>query len=437
MNPVERVIYDLVKRNPRLKLALRNTYQRILDWAPVPKLKSAFQIQAREGFFFGFHEHSSFSFDDQYLAAGKYPPASANPMRMPTPKDALKIGYFTGPNWQEWQPLAKTYAWNWHQGCKLQWRGQTHELIFNDHENKTNVARIVNPGTGQQRTIPQSIATVAPNGNTAISYNFERVERYMPGYGYPYQTGTPQLDTKRPDRDGIYSINLRTGESRLLFSIADIAAMVKDEPTAANAWHFHSHALFSPSGQRFAFLHRWTCNDPRQRWSKIVTSDLDGQDIRIYPNREMASHLAWRNHNDLLVYCRDTNLRDGYVIFDDRNPDNWRRVGDRTFNSDGHPSFDPTGNIFVTDTYPDRFRIQRLELYDLRKKRKTTIAKLKTYRRFASLDPYRHWACDLHPRFDHSGRYICFDATYTGKRALCTVDLGKTATHSKNGGPAV
>jgi hypothetical protein len=109
-------------------------------------------------------------------------------------------------------------------------------------------------------------------------------------------------------------------------------------------------------------------------------------------------------------------------------------IGSEVFNSDGHPSFAPGGEWFVTDTYPDRFRVQTLNLYNLCSRRRYEIARLKTYRQFATLHPQRHWSCDLHPRMDRAGRYLCFDATYTGTRSLCTIDLGAPLeAHSKPG----
>lgn len=34
MNKIEKVVYDLVKSNPQLKLFLRNTYQSVFDLLP-------------------------------------------------------------------------------------------------------------------------------------------------------------------------------------------------------------------------------------------------------------------------------------------------------------------------------------------------------------------------------------------------------------------
>ena len=173
----------------------------------------------------------------------------------------------------------------------------------------------------------------------------------------------------------------------------------------------------------------WIHDDVNQRWSRLVSSDRAGSDVHIFPTGDLVSHLCWRNADELLVYC---GLRDGrsrYVLFDDRDPDGFQVVGEGQLADDGHPSCSPDGRWFVTDTYADRLRRQHLILYDIAGERRYDLARLKTYRRFASPSLYQHWACDLHPRFDRSGRYVCFDAAFTGTRSLCTMDLGDALQH--------
>jgi len=65
-------------------------------------------------------------------------------------------------------------------------------------------------------------------------------------------------------------------------------------------------------------------------------------------------------------------------------------------------------------------------VFDTETGRRYDLARLKAPKRFATTDPYKHWQCDLHPRWDRSGRVICFDSAFSGERALCTIDLGTT-----------
>ncbi|MCZ7574923.1 MAG: hypothetical protein M5U01_40750 [Ardenticatenaceae bacterium] len=420
MNRAERLVYDAVKRNPAIKLFLRNAYQTLFDLVPVPVCQSAYPIVARKGYFFGFHDHTPFSGDNQRLLSNRYTIG----LRMPREDDELEVGFFYGDGFSTWQLVGRTRAWNWHQGCKLQWCGSRPELIYNDFDRGKFIARLHNVETLEVRRLSAPVSSVSANGEWAVGYSFERVQRYMPGYGYIQSTDEPQLEDKRPDRSGLYLINLRTGARRELLNIAEIAAH-QPEPHSEDAWHFVSHTIFCPSNHRIAFLHRWVPKDTRARRSRMFTCDLDGKNLHLFPTHEMVSHLGWRDEQQLVAYCRLPDGRDRYVLFQDLAVGSGLVLGEKVFSSDGHPCFSPDGRWMLTDTYPDRTRRSHLILFDTATNHRYNLAYLRSPARFATKHPQRHWSCDLHPRFDRMGRYLCFDSAHTGKRALCTIDLGE------------
>ena len=71
MNKLESTIYNLVRKNPALKQFVRNMYQDIFDLLPRKKEYFASPYQYREGFFFGFHDVTPFSFDETKLLANQ------------------------------------------------------------------------------------------------------------------------------------------------------------------------------------------------------------------------------------------------------------------------------------------------------------------------------------------------------------------------------
>ena len=71
MNKLESTIYNLVRKNPALKQFVRNMYQGIFDLLPRKKEYFASPYQYREGFFFGFHDVTPFSFDETKLLANQ------------------------------------------------------------------------------------------------------------------------------------------------------------------------------------------------------------------------------------------------------------------------------------------------------------------------------------------------------------------------------
>jgi hypothetical protein len=418
MNAVEKIVYHSVKRFPRVKFMLRDTYQSLCDLIPVPPEKSAYPIVRREGFFFGFHDKCPFSPDNSRLLAGKFD----IPLRMPRDDDALEVGYFDGEDYRDFHSVGRTHAWNWHLGCNLQWRGTGSELVYNDFESGALVARVLDVDNSVTRTVDSPVGAVSPDGRRGLSYSFPRVNRYMPGYGY-INGDDPSIDDPVPGDSGLSLVVLESGDSTFLFSIREIADIEPDSSMSGSR-HYFSHCQFSPSNRRFVFLHRWVKDDVRRRWSRMITADLDGGNIHVFPTAGMVSHLCWRDENHVLAYCRIAGEGDRYVLFRDRAEQEQTVVGRDDFDSDGHPSFAPGGRWMVTDTYPNRFRLSSLFVYDCKHERKYEVARLKASKKFATSDQYRHWKVDLHPRWNRDGSMLCFDASYSGERSLCTLSLG-------------
>jgi hypothetical protein len=133
----------------------------------------------------------------------------------------------------------------------------------------------------------------------------------------------------------------------------------------------------------------------------------------------MVSHIAWQDDSHVLAYSRSTDEKDAYILFRDMS-DEFRMIGTNDFNSDGHPSFPgDSSEWFVTDTYPDRFQKSYLILYNIIKEKRFDLGFFR--------QPYLYRGevrCDLHPRWNNNGTMICFDSAHSGKRSLCTINIG-------------
>jgi len=419
MNRVELAVYNVVKRNPNLKMGIRNIYQRICDIVPVKEADSPYQIEVREGFYFGFHDKSPWSMDNTMLLANRFD----IPLRMPGPKDCLTVGYFTGEGHKVFNTVAETRASNWQQGCMLQWVGGTDTFILNDFDGNSHVAKIYDVSGKLRKTLPVAIGAVSSDGRWTLSYSFERCNVYSPGYGYANGTD-PEIGVERPATHGLQLVNLASGEVRRLFSVKEIAALQPDS-SMEGAFHYLTHCQFAPSSQRFVFFHRWI-KDFNYFRTRMISCDLAGKDLFVFPTDGMVSHVAWRDDRHVLAYARIKEKGDRYVLFEDGNEE-FAVVGENHFNSDGHPSFSPDRRWILTDTYPDRFRICYLVLYDTRTNRRYDLAKLKSPRAFASPRFETNWHCDLHPRWNRTGDVVCFDSAHVGQRALCTMRVGDLA----------
>ncbi len=426
MNKIERIVYNLVRGNPAVKKKLRNLYQSVFDVLPLASLKAAYPIVERKGYFFGFHDVTPFSQSGTKLLAN----CSSFDLRMPEESDFLEVGYFDGDDFLKFHPIARTSAWNWHMGCRLQWRGQSNEMVFNDLLEGQCVSRIVDISSGNETVLPDAISSISPDGRWAIGYSYTRVEACMPGYGYKgYQQRSSPMPNVPPDT-GIYVIDVEKCSKELLISLAELAE-IKPSETMEGAIHFVTHAQISPDSSRAMFLHRWI--DPKgdmdRRFSRLVVIDRCGTVLDIFETQEMVSHIGWKDSDHVVAYCRVLKYDDQYVVFKVGEPGASVVVGQNCFSSDGHPSFERHGRYMLTDTYPDRRRCQGLVIYDVVREVRYDLAIVPSSKAYQSPSRYQHWSCDLHPRWSPDGSILSFDATFSGCRSLCTMNIGNALSN--------
>jgi len=416
MNALESLVYNILKSNPEFKRKIRNIYQDTLDILYNGKNESSYNIEVREGFYFGFHDKSPWSPDNTLLLSNQI----AIPLRMPQKNDEITIGYFQGSNFKEFIPIYKTRAFNYQQGCMLQWVSQQNNFIFNDFDGVKHISKVYSKAGELLNVYDIPVGSLSSDGNWAVGHCFERVNFYYPGYGYANGTD-PELLSKKPINHGISSLNLQTGKIQMIFSVKDIANFQPDYYELKEANHFLTHCLFSPSSKRFVFFHRWI-KDNNILFTRMISSDINGNNLYVFPTDGMVSHVGWYDEDHVLAYCR-VGGKDRYVLFKD-GEGALEIIGEESFNSDGHPSFSPNKKWLLTDTYPDRYRNSYLALYDLNQKKRYNIAKLRQNKQFSSPDFFSNWQADFHPRWDRTGQKVSFDSSHTGIRSLCTIDLG-------------
>jgi hypothetical protein len=419
MNKIEKLVYDVVKKNQYVKIRIRNIYQAIFDFLPRQKNFSLYPIQVKEGFFFGFHDVTPFSHDDSKVLANKLTIS----FRMPVAEDVLNLGYFEFRNGAlgEYVPIGNTNAWNYHKGCRLQWL-ENSKVIYNDVIDNELVSKIVDLDTQDEKIHPFPIDSVSSGGNFAATFNYGRLERYMPGYGYAsFNEKDHYNDQKIPKNTGLFYCNLQTGEKVLLISLFELTKVGPMTSSFENSFHFVTHSLFSPDNRYVSFLHRWVDEfKTLTRHSRLLCYDLKEKKCYVAPTNDMVSHYVWNNKNQIIAYCRIKN-EDCHALFKEPTLQEYRQVAYPRLNSDGHQSF-VNEATFITDTYPDRHRMANLYKVDISSNRVERLARLNSYKKFQS-KPMRHWACDLHPRTNRKGDMVCFDSVHTGKRALCVMKI--------------
>nr|MBA3439481.1 hypothetical protein [Pyrinomonadaceae bacterium] len=224
--------------------------------------------------------------------------------RSPRADDVIKVGMIDLQDGDRWIELGETRAWNWQQGCMLQWLpGSRNEIIWNDRAGDQFVSHILNVKTRKRRTLPAPIYSVSPDGQWAVYPDFRRLNDTRPGYGY---VGLPDPNKKilAPKDAGIWRMDMMTGQRDLIFSFADAAAVPNPHDDFKDAKHWFNHLLFSPDGTRFIFLHRWRGAKEKLGFAtRMFTTNRDGTDMYVLDPYGKTSHFIWRDPQHIAAWA--------------------------------------------------------------------------------------------------------------------------------------
>ncbi|WP_353136502.1 hypothetical protein, partial [Pseudopedobacter sp.] len=406
------------KKNPKIKLFIRDLYQLLFDLLPKKKEFSINPIEIKEGYFFGFHDVQPFSKNNDKVLANKL----YIDLKMPSKEDYLDVGFFKikEGKLEEYVKIDQTNSWNYHKGCRLQWVDQSH-LIFNCTIKNEMVSKIINIESGEEKVISMPIDSVSSDGRYATSFSYHRLEKFMPGYGYCYEDDISFINEQSPDNSGLYLIDLQTKKNRLLVDLKTLAneSILDDYSTISS--HYVTHSLFSKDGRYISFFHRWVGKETLKRYTRLMIFDLQTSSLFQLPIGYMVSHYVWNDKNQIIAYCNYKGV-DGHALLDVTNAANNKVVAYPTLNSDGHQSFIDS-NKFITDTYGDKYRMSKLYLVDSERDTVKPLASVYSPNKFQTKVAHRHIACDLHPVVSENGEYVCFDTAKTGKRALAIMSL--------------
>jgi hypothetical protein len=207
---------------------------------------------------------------------------------------------------------------------------------------------------------------------------------------------------------------LADGTTDLLCTLRELAAL-KSKPSMDGAHHYVSHCAFSPDVSLLAFMHCWL--NRGQRHTRLLACNLETGSLIEFPESIWVSHYCWMGSTKIIAYANTTNRGRGYYIWQCGMPDTLV-VGAGVMTDDGHPQVDASQRWLLADTYQDRFRLQRLILYDLHSQQRHDVATLRIPGRYRE-----DVRCDFHPRWNRAYNAICFDSAHVGERALCTFNI--------------
>lgn len=341
--------------------------------------------------------------------------------RSPRSDDVIKVGMVDTREGDRWIELGSNRAWCWQQGCMLQWLpGSTTEVIWNDREDGRYVCHILDVESRTRRTLPAPIYAVSPDARWAISPDFRRLADTRPGYGY-VGIPDPHRDILAPDDAGLWKTDLRTGETRLLLSFRQVAAIPQWEPLRAGAEgakHWFNHLLVSPDGSRFCFLHRWSRPGAQGWGTRLLTCDPDGQDLYVLDPHGRTSHFIWRDPDHILAWTYHPSHGEKFYLLEDRT-EKVEVVGPDVMTRNGHCTYLPGNRWILNDTYPDERRNQNPYLYRVDRGTRHPLGHFHSPPEYAG-----EWRCDTHPRFSPDGRSVVIDSPHGGNgRQLYLIDV--------------
>ena len=338
--------------------------------------------------------------------------------RSPRPDDVIKIGMVDLRDGDRWIELGQSSAWGWQQGCMLQWiPGSDTKVLWNDRRQDRYVCRIFDVATRRMQTVPHPIYALSPDGRTAVSADFRRINDVRPGYGY-VGLADPFADQLAPQDTGIFRVDLESGKQQLIVSLADIAKLGTIPRAAPRIKHYFNHLLFNPDGSRFVFLHRWRYPNG-SRLTRMITAAPDGSQLRILDDNGLTSHFIWRDPRHILAFSEQPPHGRRFYVFRDGDDRSVDVVGPDVMTRDGHCTYLPGSEWIVNDTYPDRERNQSVYLYHVSTGRRRTLGQFPSPRQYTG-----EWRCDTHPRFSPDGQKLVIDSPYRDQgRQLHLIDI--------------
>lgn len=375
----------------------------------------------------------------------------------------IKVGYYDIPS-GEWHHVGESDSWNWQQGCMAQWLNDN-EVIYNSSENNHHIAIIHNIKTGTERKIDWAIYGITPDGKKSIALDMERAH-WCRAYHYE-SVADKSKDGPVYEQDGIFEIDLENNTRKLIISIQEVITL-DSRSYFKKAKHWIEHVMINQEGTKFCFLHRFSPVEDVFRYvTRLIIVDMNTMQMTCIPNWEKTqwSHFGWDGDNFAIYTYPQTgvgiteesfNARVGNRLsntkklsFKTRMANFCRSFYPQTFEKkmrglityyqyyaqnngeyvllkefrndsfliDGHPTFVNNSSLMVTDTYPDKNKIQRLLMFDQEKNKVYELGKFNaTYQGNPA-------SCDLHPKVSRDGQYVVVDSAHDEKHHMIVLKI--------------
>lgn len=265
--------------------------------------------------------------------------------RMPGPDDPAEIILLDTENDYASRAVDTSRGWNVQQGTMLYWNPAEPEnqFFFNDRDPETGKVFCVLYDISEGRRVREYRFDDTPVGNGGVAFdgkhfaaiNYARMARLRRVTGYPSAWDWTE-GVSAPEDDGIFLVDVETGEKRLLVSFRELAeALRREHPEIDSMPLFINHTLWSRTGERLFFFARANFGKPG-RLNASFTIARDGSDLR-RQQTHIGGHPEWDAGSRMIG-----SIAERQAVFDVDSQQLVELIGDR----DLFP--DPEGDIALS-----------------------------------------------------------------------------------------
>ena len=429
-----------------------------------------FSTRGPKHHFFGFHDLVAWNAEENRIACLEVDRID----HIPLSGQEAALGYVDTDTY-DFVQVASTPGFNFPQGARQQFWGDTNNIIYNDRVDDQWGCSLVDSDSSEcLQKLHSTAHVISPKTGNVYGINYARLFR-LGAYGYN-GLRDQWAEEKAPIADGIFVNNIENDKPELLVSIADVVAV--DTPAGADRYtHYLTHLVMNPSETRIVFLHRYRTGEGET--TRMMTVGVDGSNLRCLATGFL-SHFDWQDDDHIVIWgrvgsaverMRSSKLysivppglmrmakktvrklilgdRPGaggfhWHVFHDSDEPVDTTIADGIITEDGHPMVCPANRDWmINDHYPHPDGIRTLFLYQTSTNRRIDLGTYKmldtkpdeeltrqalelvspeaiktlSYEALTFTRSGLH--CDLHPRWDRSGRQVAFDSIHEGTRQL-------------------
>lgn len=272
--------------------------------------------------------------------------------RMPGAHDPADVVLIDTENNYAIEKIEESRGWNFQQGTMFYWNpdAPNTQFFFNDRDPETGKVFCVLYDISTRKRVREYRFEDTPVGNSGVmqgggyfmAINYARLARLRKVTGYP-NTWDWTEGVDHPEDDGIFKVNIETGDKTLIASYAKIAeALRPTRPDVDGRALFINHTLCNRADDRVYFFARADFRNP-DKINHAFTMDMDGNNLTWHP-QHIGGHPEWGEGHQMFG-----SVKGKQVIYDTDKKEVVGQLGDRSIfpNPEGDIALSPDGTWFV------------------------------------------------------------------------------------------